>query len=179
MGYSNLTLSLTGEHCSPRRTPAVMFASGEYMSARGECYPPRILFAANSGDKCSPAANAVRREHRRTMFAANTMANIGEHLFAADVRQCSRRTIVRRKLADLFACSPRVRRESARIRRCSPANVGGFARIFFWRTPPRTRAGSRGFAANTGEQMFAADSAIYPRATVRREHRFANCVRNE
>ena len=94
-----------------------------------------------------PASN-VRRW--RTLFVANNIRHAGEHCSTRTFvcSQCSRRTNVRRELAELFACSPRVRHEFAEI--CladSAANLHEFTRV------------RGGFARDRGEQLFAAHSA--------------------
>ena len=140
-------------------------------AAKDICSPPADI-CSPLADICSPLADIIRGEHCSPMFAADNIrlrrtfvrrrrtlfaANIGEHVRGEQIlaNNSSRRTNVRQELAELFACSPRVRREPARIR----ANPREFADV-----RRRTSAGSPEFfladsAANTGEQLFAARSA--------------------
>ncbi len=138
------------------------------LSVYGEHRPIRADSRRTRGEHCSPmfaanmfAANNIRLRRtffrrRRTLFATN----IGEHVRGEQIlaNNSSRRTNVRQELAELFACSPRVRREPARIR-ANPREFAdvrrrtsaGSPEIFFGGLrgePARIRAGSRRTQAN-------------------------------
>ncbi len=92
-------------------------------------------------------ANIVRRCSWRALFAVN----IGEHLFAADVRS-----------EQMFAGNWRSCLPVRRMFGANPREFADVRRKFFWWTPPRTRANTRVFAA--GLHGFVANNCSPPTA---------------